>query len=123
MPKIKHFKVFIPDYVPPSLNVLLGGGWQSRDKYKKEADLFVKKYIKGCGTFLQLKSLSYEFFFDNKIKRDNDNYCAKYLTDALRYNNVILADDSKATGPTTLYINPNNPKKKRGTMIKMEVIL
>ena len=121
--KTKMCAVWVPDYTPPSLNVLLGQGWQSRDKYKREAYVFVQKYVKGLGPFPQLKSLSYEFFFDNKIKRDNDNYCAKYLTDALRYNNVILADDSKATGPTTLYINPNNKDKKKGTMIKMEVYL
>jgi hypothetical protein len=119
----KMCKVWIPDYTPPSLNVLLSQCWQARDKYKKEADLYVKKYVKPCGPFPQLKSLSYEFFFDNKIKRDNDNYCGKYLTDALRYNNVILGDDSKATGPTTLFINYNNPKKKKGTKIIMEVIL
>ena len=113
----------MPDYTPPSLNVLMGKRWQSLERYKKEADLFVKQYVKGIGPFLKLKSLSYEFFFDNRIKRDNDNYCGKYLTDALRYNNVLVGDSSDMTGPTTLYINPSNKDKKKGTIIKMEVIL
>jgi len=111
---------WLPGYTPPSLNTLLGKGHWSRDEFKEEASEYAGIFVKGLKG-ATLKSLSYVFYFPDKKARDNDNYCAKYLTDALRYHGVLVEDDSKHTGPSTYFIEWNNPEKKHGTKIIMEV--
>ena len=116
---IKEF--WLPDYVPPSLNELLNCHYHKRTEYKEEALEYVSLFVRGLKG-VTLYHISYLFFFPDKRRRDNDNYCAKYLTDALRYHGVLLDDDSKSTGPSTYYVEWNNPAKIKGTKITMEVV-
>lgn len=82
--------------LPESLNKILNWHWTKRKQYKDLCHLLIKSEVNRLH-LTRIKGsviIHYRFFFDNKHRRDADNFLAgcKYFQDALR--DTILDDDN-----------------------------
>ena len=88
-------EITIPGKQHPSLNVWTNWHWAKKDREKKEWE---KEIGWLCKKFdePQLENAMVEiiYYFDNKHRRDKDNYSPKFIMDSLTKAGIIADDNT-----------------------------
>ena len=94
-------KIILDDYIHPSLNKWTNWHWTKKSEQKKFCEELVyyasKKYH---NLLLDDCKITIVYYFDNKHKRDKDNYTPKFIMDGLVKAKVILDDNT-----TNVFLN------------------
>ena len=105
-------KILIPDRQHPSLNVWTRMHWAKKSKLKKswESEIILKSGKYGQ-PMLENAQVEVIYYFDNRNRRDKDNYVPKFILDGLVKGGIIKDDnDSNIFLNWKLKYDKENPR-------------
>jgi Holliday junction resolvase RusA-like endonuclease len=88
-------KIIIPGKQHPSLNAWTGWHWAKKNRVKKSWENEIMWLCKKFGDpELENADVQIIYYFDNRHRRDKDNYTPKFILDGLTKAGIIADDNT-----------------------------